>query len=182
MARAVAEHASVLKPTVLIRTLATTALALGLAASCKAKFAPEEPTGVISEACCKVVSKDLQSGAGCRATGKCKPDEKIWMRGAVSCSPYQPEKCVGGRCCTYKRMYGTDDAIYNWDPEGSDDAETAPSDATTPPTAEPTQPDAEADAAPDAAKPTTVTEPTAPASPVPAAAPAPAVEASAPPA
>lgn len=178
MVPAVAEHASVLNPTVLIRTLAATALALGLAASCKAKFAPEEPTGVISEACCKVVSKDLQSGAGCRATGKCKDDEKIWMRGAVSCTPYQPEKCVGGRCCTYKRMYGTDDAIYNWDPEATDTAGDA--DAATPEAAPPAVPDEAPTTTAPAAAP--AAESTAPAMAEPQGAPAPAAETTAPPA
>ncbi len=178
MARPVAEHASVLNPTVLIRTLAATALALGLAASCKAKFAPEEPTGVISEACCTVVSKDLQSGAGCRATGKCKADEKIWMRGAVSCSPYQPDKCMGGRCCTYKRMYGTDDAIYNWDPAGAEtagDEEAATSEDAT---------DEATPAAVDAAPASSDAVPAAVPAPAPAeppAAPAPAAEATTPP-
>ncbi|MBV1861376.1 MAG: hypothetical protein KUG77_23355 [Nannocystaceae bacterium] len=175
MARAVAEHASVHNPALLIRTLAATALALGLAASCKAQFTPQEPTGVISEACCKVISKDLQSGAGCRATGKCEEDEKIWMRGAVTCSPYQPEKCAGGRCCTYKRMYGTDDAIYNWDPDATDslDGAETPSPETAPPAA--------ADAAPTTPDATPSPETTPPAAAAPQAAPPPTAEASAPP-
>lgn len=125
-----------LKPTVLIRTLGIAAVAMGLAASCKAKLAPQEPTGIIQDACCKVISKDLQSGAGCRATNKCADDEKIWMRGAVTCSPVEPEKCLGGRCCTYRKMYGSDDALYNWDPgEGAAEEDAAPSE---PEPAEPT--------------------------------------------
>ncbi len=147
-----------IQPKVLFRTLAGAALAMGLAASCKAKFAPEEPTGVISEACCKVVSKDLQSGAGCRATGKCASDEKIWMRGAVTCSPLEPERCVGGRCCTYRRMYGSDDALYNWD-EGGAEPNEATNDAPPAPAPPAAAPAAEA---PPAAE---VTEPEAPAEP-----------------
>lgn len=128
----------VLEPSVFVRVLAGTALAFAVGASCKAKFAPEEPTGVISEACCRVVSKDLKSGAGCRATGKCKEDEKIWMRGAVTCTPVEPERCMGGRCCTYRQMYGSDDALYNWDPEGDTNEEAAPESSApeTPPEAE----------------------------------------------
>lgn len=162
-----------IKSTVLIRALGVAALAMGLAASCKAKYAPQEPTGVIPEACCKAVSKDMKSGAGCRATGKCADDEKIWMRGAVSCGPVEPERCMGGRCCSYKQMYGSDDAIYNWDPtEGAPD-EAAPTAEQPPAEAEPAEP-----------TPTTTPAPAPPAEPepAPAAEPAPAETDASPPA
>ena len=115
-----------IESTVFVRVLAATALALAMGASCKAKFAPDEPTDVIPEACCKAISKDLKHGAGCRTTGKCAKEEKIWMRGAVTCTAVDVDRCLGGRCCSYRQMYGSDDAIYNWDAGEADAPAAAP--------------------------------------------------------
>ena len=122
---------------VVLRTAAAAGLMLGLASSCK--LSPKEPSGVVPEACCKVVSSDLQQGAGCRVASRCRVDEPIWMRGAVMCSPKEPERCMGGRCCKYGKMYGAEGAVYNW--EGADEGGSATDPpAGSAPAAESTEP------------------------------------------
>ncbi|MEZ4385169.1 MAG: hypothetical protein R3A79_27830 [Nannocystaceae bacterium] len=122
------------------------ALVLGLA--CRPKYAATEPVTGAPDACCKVTNEAMTKFAGCRLTHRCGDDEPIWMRGHINCSPVEEERCVGGRCCEYRPLYGTPDAVLNWDA----DPDAKKSDAA--PTGEapevaPAEPEAAADEAAD---------------------------------
>jgi hypothetical protein len=91
------------------------ALAVALGFACKPKYAATEPVKGAPDACCKVTNEEMTKFAGCRLTHRCADDEPIWMRGHIDCSPVEEERCVGGRCCEYRPLYGTPDAVLNWD-------------------------------------------------------------------
>ncbi|MCA9657127.1 MAG: hypothetical protein KC486_02180 [Myxococcales bacterium] len=103
------------------------ALAVALGLSCKPRYAATEPVKGASDACCKVTNEEMTKFAGCRMTHRCGDDERIWMRGHINCSPVEEERCVGGRCCEYQPLYGTPDAVLNWDaePDAKDKAKAA---------------------------------------------------------
>jgi len=113
--------------------LAVGGLSFGLSLACGPRFAPEEPVDSVNDACCKVANADMTKFAGCRPTGRCAKDEPIWMRGYIRCTPVEEERCAGGRCCEYRPMLGSPDAVLHWD-DSSGDAEAAAED--TPPAAE----------------------------------------------
>jgi len=147
--------------------LAVGGLSFGLSLACGPRFAPEEPVDSVNDACCKVANADMTKFAGCRPTGRCAKDEPIWMRGYIRCTPVEEERCAGGRCCDYRPMLGSPDAVLHWD-DSSGDAEAAAEDA--PPALEPAP----------ATEPAPVTEPApevAPAEAAPEAEEAPAMEA-----
>ena len=100
------------------------ALALLLLAGCKPKYDPGEPVELAPEGCCKLANESMTKFAGCRLSHRCKNDEPIWIRGAVRCSAVD-QRCAGGRCCELRPVYGTPDAVLNWD----GDKEECPGDA-----------------------------------------------------
>lgn len=105
------------------------ALALALGLACKPKYAATEPVKGAPDACCKVTNEEMTKFAGCRLTHRCADDEPIWMRGHIDCSPVEEERCVGGRCCEYRPLYGTPDAVLNWDADpGAKKGDGEPSD------------------------------------------------------
>lgn len=134
--------------------LAVGGLSLGLSLACGPRFGPEEPVDSVNDACCKVANADMTKFAGCRPTGRCAKDEPIWMRGYIRCTPVEEERCAGGRCCEYRPMLGSPDAVLHWD-DSSGDAE-APADDAAPaeeaaPAAEEAAPATEAAPGPEAA-------------------------------
>ena len=83
----------------------------------------------------------------------------MWLRGVVNCGPVDEAACLGGRCCTFGKAWGSEDATLDWDPPGSvvDAAQATPADEDGPATeaandeadaseTERTSPDAEAEA------------------------------------
>lgn len=96
--------------------LASVALALLSSASgCHSRYAADEPVKMAPEACCRLADEGMKKFAGCRMTHRCREDEPIWIRGAVNCSPVDEGNCAGGRCCELQPLYGSPDAVLNWD-------------------------------------------------------------------
>lgn len=117
--------------------LAFGGLVLGLGLGCGPRFAPSEPVDMVNDACCRVANDSMTKFAGCRPTGRCAKEEAIWMRGYISCSPVEEERCAGGRCCEYRPMLGSPDAVLHWD-DSSGEAEAPVGPKDEPPAAEPT--------------------------------------------
>jgi len=147
--------------------LALGTFALALVVGCGPRFEANEPVDMVNDACCRVANDDMSKFAGCRPTGRCAKDEAIWMRGYISCSPVEEERCAGGRCCEYRPMLGSPDAVLHWDDSSGDDEKPPEEPTAQPPTEpapEPQSPVAGAPAAgeasPTAAEPTAA-EPTA---------------------
>jgi len=79
-----------------------------------------EPIPVIDQMCCKAANEEMTEFGGCREDRRhCTDDEPIWIRGAVTCTEHRPAECLGGRCCKYRRRYGSADAILTWEPPSS---------------------------------------------------------------
>ena len=97
--------------------LGTFCLGLVAGVACKPKYAPNEPVDGAPDACCRVANAEMTKFAGCRITHRCKNDEPIWMRGHIKCSPVEEGRCAGGRCCEYRPLYGSPDAVLFWDEE-----------------------------------------------------------------
>ncbi|MCA9635382.1 MAG: hypothetical protein KC420_05045 [Myxococcales bacterium] len=95
--------------------LGTFCLGLVAGVACKPKYAPNEPVDGAPDACCRVANAEMTKFAGCRITHRCKNDEPIWMRGHIKCSPVEEGRCAGGRCCEYRPLYGSPDAVLFWD-------------------------------------------------------------------
>jgi hypothetical protein len=92
-----------------------------LAMSACARVTPlTEPIPVIDQMCCKAANEEMTEFGGCREDRRhCTDDEPIWIRGAVTCTEHRPAECLGGRCCKYRRRYGSADAILTWEPPSS---------------------------------------------------------------
>jgi TonB family protein len=61
-----------------------------------------EPEAVVAghrELCCKAANPDNLGFVGCRASSKCRSNERVWVRGPVTCAPLDAQRCAGGRCC-----------------------------------------------------------------------------------
>ncbi len=105
------------------------ALLLG-SVSCQPKYAPDQPVKQAPEGCCKFGNETMTKFAGCRLTHRCKEDEPIWLRGAVSCGVLDEARCGGGRCCKFEPLYGAPGSVLNWE----DDDDDAATPGATPPT------------------------------------------------
>jgi hypothetical protein len=55
---------------------------------------------------------------------QCPEDRPLWLRGVVNCGPVDEEACLGGRCCSFGKAWGSEDATLDWDPPGSEAAPT----------------------------------------------------------
>ena len=120
-----------------VRSAAALVLGLTLGA-CKPKYDPGEPVDLAPEGCCKLANETMNKFAGCRLAHRCKNDEPIWIRGAVKCTAVD-QRCAGGRCCELRPVYGSPDAVLNWDDPDAKKADPTPK---TPAPAEPPPPDA----------------------------------------
>jgi len=89
------------------------ALGLAIAGCASARAGRSEPIALTANACCKRGTADMTEFAGCRPTAQCRADEPIWMRGAVTCGPVDPDVCLGGRCCRYRT--GGRDELFDWE-------------------------------------------------------------------
>lgn len=61
-----------------------------------------EPEAVVAghhELCCKAANADNLGFVGCRTSSSCRSNERVWVRGPVTCAPLDPQRCAGGRCC-----------------------------------------------------------------------------------
>lgn len=72
--------------------------ALGAVAGCRVT-APERVVEGHHELCCKAANADNLGFVGCRASSSCRGNERVWVRGPVSCGPADAPRCAGGRCC-----------------------------------------------------------------------------------
>ena len=93
---------------------------MGIGVGCR-PYEPQQPVEQTAQACCTRADPQLQHFEGCRvARGECRmrKGEKFWMRGRVTCGPVDPERCAGGRCCSYRPVYGSpsEDAGTEADP------------------------------------------------------------------
>lgn len=108
-------------------------LGLGLllgSVSCQPRYAPDQPVKQAPEGCCKFGNETMTKFAGCRVGHRCKADEPIWLRGAVTCGVVDEARCRGGRCCNFEPMYGAPGSVLNWE---DNDADAATPGATPPP-------------------------------------------------
>lgn len=116
--------------------LSATVLGLLVGTACRPKYDPKQEVKAAPEGCCKYANETMTQFAGCRLTHRCKEDEPIWLRGAVSCTAEDPGKCGGGRCCKLQPLYGTPDGVLNWD----DESKKEPAEKPVPKTPEETPP------------------------------------------
>ncbi len=140
-------------PSLGLGTFGLGALVLAFFCACGSKHPTNEPVDDINDACCKVANDDMTKFAGCRPTGRCAKDEPIWMRGYIKCTAVEEERCAGGRCCEYRPMYGSPDAVLHWDDSSGEepaaDAQ-SPGPQTTPEAAPQAGPQTTPEAAPQA--------------------------------
>ena len=66
---------------------------------CRPRYAARAPVNAAPDACCKSGDAAMKQFSGCRMTDRCRLNEPIWLRGAVTCSPVERGRCSGGRCC-----------------------------------------------------------------------------------
>lgn len=108
-----------------LASLATLAIATFLGLACK-KSDPTKPVDLADEACCSRANEKMTRFAGCRVGGRCRSAEPIWLRGSIKCTPVEA-RCMNGRCCEYIPLYGSPDAVLNWD-DGEGDKAATPAD------------------------------------------------------
>lgn len=154
-----------------VRVAALSSVIAGLVAliggtSCRPRYAPDEPVKMGAESCCKLADEAMTKFAGCRMVNRCREDEPVWLRGAINCGPVDEARCAGGRCCELQPMYGSPDAVLNWDASINESKAKAapgkaPKPAATPETVtpDPATPNA---ATPDAAPPAAEPDPATP--------------------
>ena len=116
-----------------VALLSTTLLGLLVGTACRPKYDPNQEVKAAPEGCCKYANETMTQFAGCRLTHRCKEDEPIWLRGAVSCTAEEPDRCGGARCCKLQPLYGSPDGVLNWDGDTKKAPDTKKPDAATPP-------------------------------------------------